>query len=300
MRLFGYVRVSSKSQEDNTSLVDQESRIRAYCQALGHELVEVFVEVGSAKTMSGRREFQIMLGRLDEVDGVISLKLDRLSRSVKDLLSLVDDVLIPQNKALMVLDMQLDTSSPAGRMVLTVLAAMCQMERELIQARTKAGRDAKAAAGGYCGGGQRAFGRKWNREAEQFEAIPDEQQAIQRMAELKDAGLTQVEIAEELNKQGIKTAAGRKWSQMKVSQVMAREFPKPKRQFQSRIGRNSGLKAVCPNIDELVISLHHDGLKQRAIAAELEKQGIRSKRNKPVTQSTISRILSKAAVKAQS
>lgn len=49
MKLVGYIRVSSESQADNTSLSEQWRRIAAYCEAFGHELVKVFQEVGSGK-----------------------------------------------------------------------------------------------------------------------------------------------------------------------------------------------------------------------------------------------------------
>ena len=92
MKLVAYCRVSSLSQEDNGSLQHQEAGIRRYCDYHKHELVEVLHESKTGKN-TDRKQFQKMLDLLPEVDGVIAFKIDRISRSVKDLLVLVEDVL---------------------------------------------------------------------------------------------------------------------------------------------------------------------------------------------------------------
>jgi Resolvase, N terminal domain len=57
MKLVGYIRVSTQEQADNTSLADQRKKIKSYCVAMGHELVEVFEEVGSGKNTTDRPLF---------------------------------------------------------------------------------------------------------------------------------------------------------------------------------------------------------------------------------------------------
>jgi site-specific DNA recombinase len=88
MKLIGYARVSSDSQEDNTSLLDQETRIRSYCVAMNHQLIGIHSEVASGASMK-RPSLQTLLDYLPIVEGIIVLKLDRLSRSVLDTVGLV-------------------------------------------------------------------------------------------------------------------------------------------------------------------------------------------------------------------
>ena len=93
MRLIGYIRVSTDAQADNTSLEEQKRRIEAYANAMGHDLTRIYTEVGSGKNVKDRPQFQGALESLKDVDGLIALKLDRIARNTRDVLTLVEDVL---------------------------------------------------------------------------------------------------------------------------------------------------------------------------------------------------------------
>jgi site-specific DNA recombinase len=98
MKLVGYIRVSTQEQADNTSLADQRKKIKSYCTAMGHELVEVFEEVGSGKNTTDRPLFTQALEAVRyRADGIIAAKLDRVARNTRDVLELVEDVLQPEN-----------------------------------------------------------------------------------------------------------------------------------------------------------------------------------------------------------
>ena len=220
MKLVGYVRVSSESQAENTSLVEQQKRIQAYCDAFGHELIKVFVEVGSAKDMAHRPEFQDALAMVaTQADGIIALKLDRVARNARDVLALVEDVLQPSNKALVLLDLQVDTSNPTGKMILTVMAAVAELERNTINERTQGGRKAKAAGGGYAYGSP-AFGLKSVEGA--LVADTDEQQAIDVIRRHRKSGKSYQAIADYLNGQGIPSKRGGQWAATQVQRVYKR------------------------------------------------------------------------------
>jgi site-specific DNA recombinase len=218
MKLVGYIRVSSESQRENTSLTEQRKKIEAYCYAMGHELVRVFEEVQSAKN-TDRPEFVSALGMVREsADGIIAIKLDRIARNTRDVLALVEDVLQPANKALVLLDLQVDTSTPTGRMILTVMAAVATLERDVIQERTVTGRKAKSDAGGYAYGSPR-FGQKV--VAGELVADESEQAAITAAKRHKRSGKSLGQIAKWLNENGYKTKRGGPWHPQTVRRAIA-------------------------------------------------------------------------------
>ena len=220
MKLVGYVRVSSESQADNTSLAEQKKKIEAYCFAFGHELVGLFEEVGSGKEASDRPQFQKALDMVrDDADGIIAAKLDRLARNTRDVLELVDDVLQPANKALILLDLQVDTTTPQGYMILTVMSAVAKLERDIINERTQGGRRAKAESGGYAYGSPQ-FGL----ESVDGELVANEseQKAIEVIRRHRRSGKSYGKVADYLNAQNIPTKRGKQWSAMQVMRICKR------------------------------------------------------------------------------
>jgi len=224
MKLVGYVRVSTDGQEDNTSLASQQERIECYCKAFDHELVKVFVEVGSGKDMKNRPEFNKAMEMVkNEADGIVSLKLDRIARNCRDVLTLVEDVLQPNNKALVLLDLNVDTSTPTGKMILTMMAAVAELERAQINERTQGGRKAKAEKGGYAYGSPK-FGQSSN-DGELVEN-EDETKIIDIIRKHHKSGKKANAIAKYLNAQGIPTKRGKLWTQQGVINILDRLYPK--------------------------------------------------------------------------
>lgn len=219
MNLIGYVRVSSDSQAENTSLEEQRRKIQAYCDAYGHTLVEVFTEVGSGKDTENRPVFQQALSAIAQADGLISVKLDRVARNTRDVLTLVEDVLQPQDKALVLLDLNVDTSTPTGRMILTIMASVAQLERDQINERTQGGRKAKAAKGGFAYGAP-SYG--FNAVDGELVENAKEQEVIQLIRRHKRSGKSLREIASFLDAQGITTKRGKAWQANQVKEILDR------------------------------------------------------------------------------
>ena len=119
------------------SLAAQETKLRAYAVAMDVELVDVTVEQASAKDLAcpGLQRALAMLDAGD-VQGMLVAKLDRLTRSVRDLGNLIADYFASRFQLLSVAD-SIDTRTAAGRLVLNVLASVGQREREVISERTK-------------------------------------------------------------------------------------------------------------------------------------------------------------------
>ena len=127
-----YMRVSTGRQaEEGMSLDSQQRQLLLQAEILGYKDVVVVREEGrSAGSLNGRPELSKARAMLKagEASALISLKLDRLSRKTRDVLELAEDA-ERQNWRLVVLDLNLDTGTPVGRMVLTILAAVAEMER---------------------------------------------------------------------------------------------------------------------------------------------------------------------------
>lgn len=216
MKMVGYIRVSSESQADNTSLGEQRRRIQAYCDAYQYELIAVFEEVGSAKDAESRPQFQAALEMVrTEADGIVAVKLDRIARNTRDVLALVEDTLQPNNKSLVLLDLGVDTRTPTGKMILTVMAAVATLERDVINERTQGGRKAKAEAGGYAYGSPK-FGLK----SVDGQLVKDEleTEVIDLIRRHRKSGKSYQAIADYLNAQGIPAKRG-KWSHTTVGRV---------------------------------------------------------------------------------
>ena len=140
-RAIAYLRVSTDKQADEgVSLEAQRAKLEAYASLYDLDLVAVEVDAGvSAKSLDrpalGRALAMLRAGR---ADALLVVKLDRLTRSVRDLGELLDGYFGPEKKAalLSVAD-QIDTRTAAGRMVLNILTSVAQWEREAIGERTQ-------------------------------------------------------------------------------------------------------------------------------------------------------------------
>lgn len=133
-----YCRVSTDDQaEHGVSMADQERRLRDYCSAMGYEVSAVLVDAGvSGSTEPLSRPGLSRIAHLDLCSHLIAVDLSRFSRDTKHTLDLVS-YCETNGIALVSLAESLDTKSPAGRLVVTVLAAMNQFQRENIAAKTK-------------------------------------------------------------------------------------------------------------------------------------------------------------------
>jgi DNA invertase Pin-like site-specific DNA recombinase len=139
MKAIAYLRVSTEDQAaKGVSLQAQRAKVAAYADLYDLELIAVIEDAGvSAKTLDrpGLRQALAMLAR-GEARALVVMKLDRLTRSVRDLGALVDSYFAAGKNALLSVSEQIDTRSAAGRLVLNVLASVAQWEREAIVERT--------------------------------------------------------------------------------------------------------------------------------------------------------------------
>ncbi len=197
-RVVGYVRVSTSEQaSEGYSLAAQRERLTAYANLYGLTLVGIVEEQASAKDLK-RPQLQDVLGRLarGEADGLLIAKLDRLTRSVKDLGELIERHFVEGKASLLSVAENIDTRSASGRLVLNVLGSVAQWERETISERTAQAK-AEMRAQGVFQGGAIPFGWRVNADRT-LTAIPEEQATIARAHELKSQGLVLRAIASRL------------------------------------------------------------------------------------------------------
>lgn len=158
--LIGYARSSTDDQHPEEVQVPR--LVEAGC-------VKVFCDVGQSGSKASRPEWDKALAYLREGDVLVSVKLDRWGRSTQHLLQVAAD-LEARGVGLKCLDQPVDTTSPTGRLVFTILAAVAEFERTLIIERTQAGL-AAARERGNCGGRK----REWTPQMQQTALLLREQ-----------------------------------------------------------------------------------------------------------------------------
>jgi len=150
-----YSRVSTQEQNINGySITEQQDRLKAYCDSRGWKGYKHFVDGGFSGANLKRPALQEMLEKIHEgiINKVIVYKLDRLSRSQKDTLELIEDDFIPNNVDFISITENLDTGSAFGRASIGLMACFAQLERENIKERMAVGKEGRAKDGKWHGG----------------------------------------------------------------------------------------------------------------------------------------------------
>lgn len=195
LRAYGYVRVSTEEQsKEGISLAVQEQRIRSYADAKEWELVKIVGDPGYSGKNTKRPGLQEILAHCqsDGLDIVIIYKLDRLSRRVRDLYEIVEDVLVPNNIGLASITESLDTSTPTGRAFFGFTALMAQLERERIGERVSDARMFRDEQGEWTGrqphGYTLAYDAEGKRVKGKLTTVPAQLQMYKRARELWESG----------------------------------------------------------------------------------------------------------------
>lgn len=213
-----YCRVSTTEQAtEGVSLAAQRAAVTAYAAAHGLVLVEIIQDAGEsgaiplAQRTGGARVVAAV--RSGTVAAVIVTKLDRAWRSCVDALSTTTEW-TERSVSLHLIDMKLDTSSAFGRMFLTMLAGVAELERNLIGERTAAALAHLRSKGVRVG----RDGIGWTRtDAVDAEGrrvvveVPEERALAERIRDLREDGLTFQQIADALTCDGIPTKRGGRW-----------------------------------------------------------------------------------------
>ncbi len=223
MNLIGYCRVSTEEQAiSGVSLDVQEEKIRAYCKVKDWDLKEIIRDEGiSAKNLK-RPGLQSILSRLSirklkEFDGIIVHKLDRLTRSVKDLGILNE--LFEKNKITFVsIQEAVDTSTATGELFHNIVMSISQWERRAISERTRDALRYKRRMGQRAG--EIPYGYRLGTDKKSLIPIPNEQEIIKEIKNLREKGYSYEGIATTLNLREIRTKKGKEWFPATVHSVL--------------------------------------------------------------------------------
>ncbi len=155
-RVYIYTRVSTSLQVDGYSLEAQTERLRRFANYEGMTVVKEYSDEGySGKNISGRPQFQQMMDAIiagtDNVSYVLVFKLSRFGRNAADVLSSLQ-LMQDYGVNLICVEDGIDSSKDSGKLVISVISAVAEIERENILVQTMAGRRQKAMNGGWNGG----------------------------------------------------------------------------------------------------------------------------------------------------
>ncbi len=240
-----YVRVSTSQQVDRESLKFQEERLRDYCKSQGFSVHKIYREEGvSAKDTNRPRLSELMSDvKSGDIQVVVVTKLDRITRSLKDMIGLIE--FFQQHDAKLVsITQNIDTTGPMGRFILNILGAVGQVEREIDSERVSEHMHHRALSGKW-NGGPVAFGfvTKERIFKELKAAGKKEDEALRRAAELcpeskklyideREGGIVKKiydyylrfksirKVTHLLNKEEIKTRRGRPWATPSIARML--------------------------------------------------------------------------------
>lgn len=156
-----YIRVSTDAQrEEGYSIDAQKESLTAFCVSKSFKNYDYYIDGGYTGSNMDRPELQRLINDVknNQIDRVLVYKLDRLSRSQKDTLYIIEDILNPHEVDFVSLSENMDTSTPLGRLMLGILSAFAQLERENIRERTRMGMKERVKSGLWMGGGNIPYG----------------------------------------------------------------------------------------------------------------------------------------------
>lgn len=213
-----YCRVSTNQQaQEGVSLEAQEAKTKAWCILHDYDVKNIYIENLSGKRADNRPELQAALNDCSKGDALVFYSLSRLARSTKDTLEIAEKLKKKECNLVSVSE-NIDTTSAAGEMIFTMLAAMAQFERQQISERTSMALQHKKSIGEVVGRVPFGFdvqvidGKKMLIENEH------EQAALKFANELRNKGESLHKIAAALEQNGFK-ARGKQWYAKSLARV---------------------------------------------------------------------------------
>jgi DNA invertase Pin-like site-specific DNA recombinase len=274
----GYVRVSTQEQaKEGVSLDAQRDKLRSYCKLNGIKLVDIVADEGISGSTLDRPGLQAALHmiRRGRANTLIVAKLDRLSRSLRDVCALMSDYFTDDRYHLLSVCGMVNTHSAAGRMLMMNLANYNQFERELISERTREALQHMKAQGIRLGPAKYGYELSNQLDAKgrrMLVPLASEQEIIARLAAAQADGVGFNDIARQLNAEGIRARRGGEWTGRFASAVLQREGKykvRPHKPYSPRVP----LIYDKPSAAARARELRAEKLSLRLIGVRLRKEG---------------------------
>jgi len=219
-----YIRVSTEEQaKDGFSIRAQEEKLRSYAIAKDWHIFNVYADEGiSGKDIDGRPAVRQLIADVTDkkINNVLIYKIDRLTRSTKNLIELVE-LFNKNNCAFNSLSESIDTGSATGRMFLKIMGIFAEFERENLAERVKLGLERKAKEGFTISTYLPSFGYSKGTGVKIQQIEPNEAAIVRRIFNMylhDDYSFSK--IAKTLNAEVIKSKKGKRWSDRTVKQLL--------------------------------------------------------------------------------
>lgn len=249
-----YVRVSTASQaEEGYSIDEQKSKLEAYCEIKDWKIYDTYIDGGFSGANTQRPELERLISdaKRKKIDIVLVYKLDRLSRSQKDTLFLIEDVFAKNDVAFISLQENFDTSTPFGKASIGMLSVFAQLEREQIKERMMLGKEGRAKNGKSMSWTTIPFGYDYSKETGILSVNPTQALIVNRIFTEYLNGKSVVKIIRDLNAEG---HVGRKrpWSETITKYLLKNETYLGKVKYKDKVYEGQHEPIITQELFDLV------------------------------------------------
>lgn len=216
-----YVRVSTTAQlEEGYSIEEQKAKLESYCDIKDWHIYKVYTDGGFSGSTTERPALEQLIKDAQSklFDTVLVYKLDRLSRSQKDTLYLIEDIFLKNNIEFVSLLENFDTSTPFGRAVIGLLSVFAQLEREQIKERMQLGKLGRAKAGKSMMWAKTSYGYNYDKETGSMTVNEYEALAVKEIFTSYLAGMSITKLRDKINEKYQKQPA---WSYRTIRGILA-------------------------------------------------------------------------------
>lgn len=216
-----YVRVSTTSQlEEGYSIDEQKAKLESYCDIKDWHVYKVYTDGGFSGSTTERPALEQLVQDAQSklFDTVLVYKLDRLSRSQKDTLYLIEDIFLKNDIEFVSLLENFDTSTPFGRAVIGLLSVFAQLEREQIKERMQLGKLGRAKSGKSMMWAKTSYGYDYNKETGSMSINEYEALAVKEIYASYLSGMSITKLRDKMNAEYPKKPA---WSYRTIRGILA-------------------------------------------------------------------------------